>query len=309
MNMNKIQAELHIEIIKKCILTCLHCSSNQNPHYTVWSNKNFDKIVNYIERQVNNYDFIVTLTGGEPLLLDNITSIFGRLKRVSNVNLVGIFTAGCIYDENEKIISVNLDKATSFKQVGLDFCYVSLFSHLQTIHDRITQTTDSHKMTVDTIKNLIKSGIVTRINCPITKLNTVNLINFITYCETLNVDEVRFLRLVNHGRAIKNWGEIGLERQLQKDIIEQAINEAEKAKVNIKISVAGFPEKWNCRPFNIGSGCQAGKGLFYIDESGDIYPCASKKLNKRYLLLSLKKEKYNHHIEIKTPKYICSQDE
>lgn len=307
--MNK-KAELHIEITKRCSLNCIHCSSNQYSNDT-WTSRNFDKVYNFIEQNSSFFDFIVILTGGEPLAYKNISITIDCANKLHNVNSIGIFTSGCIVNNKHNLEEINLNQAIKLKKSGLTFCYVSLYSHIKSIHEEITKVKGSYDKTIKSINNFVRAGITTNINCPLTKLNAIKTTEFIEFCLYLKIKELRFLRLVRHGRAGDNWEQIGLTREEQKKVIKEILTENKQTEKNISISIAGFPEINNCRSLVSGRGCQAGKRLFYMDENGSIFPCASKKLDKKAELLSIKngdRSLYNKSDHSSSDCKICAQD-
>ena len=119
------------------------------------------------------------------------------------------------------------------------------------------------------------------------KYNQRGIEKVIYFLNELGVKEVRYLRLVRHGRAERNWKLIGLSKNEQSTILERAIKSITKNGLKIRITVAGFPEKWDCRPFETGEKCQAGIGLYYIDSKGRVFPCACKKRNQLYFVCNI----------------------
>lgn len=306
-----MRSELHIELTKKCFLKCLHCSSNQEKLEVSWVIKNFDKIIEFIESNSKIYSFIVSLTGGEPLLLDNLSDVIKNLSKIANIESIGIFTCGCKNTNDKKIIPVSYNTTKMLKECGLRFCYVTLHSHNSVLHDLMTNTKGSFTCAIKSLSNFKKSGLYTGIHYPITSLNLSEVCQIISLCDSLKIDELRLLRLVKHGRAIENWSKIGLNKQQQKDVINKLLKFTKKIKSRLKITIAGFPENWDCRPFLIGPGCQAGIGHFYLNDNGELYPCAAMKLDHKSKILSLmnNSKKEMLHISRKVNQsFLCAQD-
>ena len=61
--------EIHVELTNKCILNCKHCSSLANK---CTNELEFDDILNFIEKLGDEYNIRLILTGGEPLLKQNL---------------------------------------------------------------------------------------------------------------------------------------------------------------------------------------------------------------------------------------------
>ncbi len=305
-----MKSELHIELTKQCFLNCLHCSSNQTKKDLTWNQSNLEKIIKLIEYNSKEYSFIVTLTGGEPLLLENIVEIVQKLKAVKNIEAVGIFASGCLPDENRNIKPVSENLIQELKSAGLDFIYFSLYSDINKDHDLITDQQGSFKYTESSIKKFANSSIYVGVNSPISTVNVNRLNQLYIYINDLEVDELRLLRLVKHGRAKDNWEKIGLTKEKQKQALDKFLEKARVNNLRSKITAAGFPTIIDCRPFEIGRYCQAGIRHFYLNDNGQLYPCAAVKLDKAKLLLDLKNDDNNLVMKRRTQQFQlkCAQD-
>lgn len=282
--MNKrSEIEVHIEIISRCILECIHCSSEARVktkrHYLPLVN-----IIDYIRRTCLSANTRLFLTGGEPLVLAELSEIINELGKLNGIIYLGLFTSGVLTDELGRLKAVSAERARELRQKGLIGCYLSIYSHDEHIHEDITKVHGSFQCTLESVSNLIKAGIETRVHCPVMKVNYRSLTETSLYCAEKGIKEVRFLRLVKHGRAKKNWLQIGLTEDEQKDAIVRTLKDLRALGSDIRVTVAGFPDLFDCRPFNIGRKCQAGIGLFYINWKGDIFPCACKKRDPKFVL-------------------------
>lgn len=278
--------EIHFEIISQCGLNCVHCSSESDIKQST-QQLTPEKIANFIRSISKDVKLYISLTGGEPLLSNQFSPILNTLNQFNNINQIGLFTSGCIVTDKGKIQSINEKLSMTLKEIGITFCYVSLYSHLSNIHDLVTRVPGSHKYSIRSIRNLLYNGIDTKVNFVLMKYNQKEIKKVIFFLNHLGIKEVRFLRLVRHGRAKKHWGLIGLNKDEQKVILQKAINSVMKDNLKIKITVAGFPEIWDCRPFGIGKMCQAGIGLYYVDRKGSVFPCACKKREESFSLINI----------------------
>ena len=278
--------EIHFEIVSKCWLNCIHCSSESDIRRDGHCLSSL-KIENFIASIGSDIELYVCLTGGEPLLSNQFLPMVRRLRQFSNIKRIGFFTSGCLGTEVGGINAIDERMSKELKEAGVGFCYVSLYSHLNHVHDQITTVAGSHKFSLESIRNLLKNGIEAKINLVPMKYNKNEIEKTVYSFNELGVPEVRFLRLVRHGRAEKHWKLIGLKREDQRAMIERAIKSAEEMGLRIRITVAGFPEIWNCRPFETGEKCQAGIGLYYIDSKGRVFPCACKKRNQLYFVCNI----------------------
>ena len=280
------KVEIHFEIISQCGLNCVHCSSESNIEKIEGHlfPARIEKFLKSIGEDVTLY---ICLTGGEPLLSDQFFPILGRLKEFGNIKGIGFFTSGCVVTEQHGIKAISEKTSLRLREAGITFCYVSLYSHLANVHDSVTGVSGSYNLSILSIRNLLSSGIETRVNFVPMKYNQRGIEKVIYFLNELGVKEVRYLRLVRHGRAERNWKLIGLSKNEQSTILERAIKSITKNGLKIRITVAGFPEKWDCRPFETGEKCQAGIGLYYIDSKGRVFPCACKKRNQLYFVCNI----------------------
>lgn len=262
--------EIHAEITNKCILSCKHCSSIAN---TSVDEIEFNELIKFIEKVSNGYKIRLTLTGGEPLLRDNLEELLIEIQKLNKDIDVGLFTTGLIKDKDE-IRSIEVNEIRKLKDLGVKFVFISVYSNNKESHDTITQSSLSFEKTMESIKRLVNVGIETNINLPLMKINVMNLKEIIDYLKELNVNEIRLLRLVNHGVAEKNWSDIGLTNQEQIDAIKNIENYFDE-----QISLGGFLEFMSCQYLGKDRRCLAGKNKFYIDNSGNVYPCGAVKLN------------------------------
>lgn len=260
--------EIQIEIEKSCLLTCRHCSSTR--HDSIPSTSQSRRhLIEFVKKIPNNV--YLSMSGGEPLLNKDIFEIANDLSR-SRTNLnIGIFTSGLI-NENNTTAHVPLEMAVRLKDSGINYSYVSVYHKYEKLHDYITNRPSSFKKTLNTINNFLHVGIDTKVHLVVNKINVEALQDIIQFLGSLGVTEVRLLRLVRTGRAITNWESIGCSTEQLTSSIVNIYNI--KDKFPLQITFSGIPELTACRPFKDSIKCQAGIQLFYIDFSGNIFPCA-----------------------------------
>lgn len=266
------QIDIQVEITNKCILKCKHCSSIANTNHIELDTTTFIKFLNRIssDRKIK-----LTLTGGEPLLRFDLEELLEAIKNLNREIEVGIFTTGLV--KSGKIIeSISENKIRRLISLGLTFAYISIYSNEDVEHDSVTKEPLSFIKTIRAIKNFITLGVETNINLPLMKLNVYKLDKIIEYVKDIGVNEVRILKLINHGVASDNWNDIGVDKKVQLN----AISKIDLSK-DIKISFGGFLEIMSCQYISEDKKCLAGKNKIYIDNYGCLYPCGSVKLNKK----------------------------
>lgn len=275
--------EIHFELENRCSLMCRHCSSNASAK-GIEFDYSIEKMIDFLS--AISEEKMVFFTGGEPLLNKDFENILMLIKkRVSNVS-VGIFTSGIVsVDGNIQAVSDN--QAKRLAKLGLKTCYFSVYSHDAKVHDWMTQTQRSFNLTKESIENLRNAEIEIRFNTVITKLNKDCIDKIIQLALFWNVEEVRLLKLIKHGRACFCWNEIGLSENEYRNTVKDILNK----KHNMRITASSAIDIIACRPVENSVACQAGSKLLYVTFNGDIYPCASVKNNITFCIGNIKKKR------------------
>lgn len=265
--------ETHFEIEKQCGLSCRHCSSlNIRPCAARGYSK--DDIHNMLSL-LRQYNLEVSLTGGEPLLCHDLEDIVYAIASSKLTVKIGLFTTGLL-TVNGAIFALPVNTARTLKQKGVAFCYISIYSADEQIHDKMTQRKGSFALTQEAIKRLLNAGIDVRFNTVIYSENENHLNQIIDYAKEIGSSEVRLLKLVNHGNARNNWD--ALSTRLTDLDYKNIINGLKQRYSNsISITVSSMPGIVPCRPSKNSSRCQAGSRLLYVAFDGFVYPCACTK--------------------------------
>jgi MoaA/NifB/PqqE/SkfB family radical SAM enzyme len=150
---------------------------------------------------------------------------------------------------------------------------------------------------------LIDAGIDVKINLVLNKYNYLELDEIIKRICGLGVKEIRLLRLVCGGRAKENWDDIGVTYRQQNEQIARILDKLDE--YHFKITIAGFPEKYPCRPFDAARKCQAGLNILYITYQGNLFPCACVKNNQKHLIGHISNDKEIKTFLEKTRKIKC----
>lgn len=271
------QIELHLEISSGCLLNCIHCSSSWVSAESCTSVSVLNSLDSFLSTAPPDCELSICLTGGDPLLCPDLEDVLRRCASCTQVRSLGLFTSGCTTKDSTGLFGISASFALKLAKLGVSFAYISLYSHIATNHDAITQVSGSHATTLFSIKNLVAAGIDVRIHFVPMRINLNDFYKLTALATQLGISEIRLLRLVKHGRATDNWLEIGLDFNSQKRFVQKAIEYVDACKLPIQITVAAFPQMYDCRPFPTGAHCQAGLRLFYIDHDGWVFPCACAK--------------------------------
>lgn len=266
--------EIHFEIENKCLLRCRHCSSyatdcGKTMRYTI---KDMIEFLNIFSGRKD-----IFLTGGEPLLYEQIQTVISELaNELQNVS-IGAFTTGII-ERHGQLCSISKEQAHNLAELGLKMCYFSLYSADADEHDWMTGIDGSYDLTLESIARLIEQNIEGRINLVVTKSNREKVDDIIELAASIGCTEVRLLKLIKHGKAANCWSDIGLTDFEYCGKVKDVVGKYR----NIEITAAGCVDILPCRPFKDALGCQAGSQLAYVTYEGDVFPCASVKNNPHH---------------------------
>lgn len=254
-----LKAPLRItwDITKKCNLFCLHCYNRSGSSDNELNLQEIKKILkNIIESDI----FIVTLSGGEPLLKKELWFILEILN--DNGIKTNLITNGTLLDEK---ISEKLSKYVSDVQISID--------GLKKTHDHQRGVEGTFDRAIQGCKYLIDNGVHVSLNTVITKNNMKEISDIIELSLNLNVDAYRVTRFIPMGRGMEHR-DLLLSPKEFKTVFEYLLKKRKelKGKLNIipdeslgfyGVSVDGL--KWE--------GCLAAKTEMGVDHMGRAFPC------------------------------------
>ncbi len=247
----------------KCQNNCVHCYAG-GPHETAeLSTAQWKEIIDRVHKIGV---FIVTFTGGEPTLREDLPEL---LLYAQNSGIVtGLITNGRRLKDKSYV--ERLEKA------GLDFVQVTLESHKANIHDLMTATKGSWKETVAGIKNVVPTHIYATTNTTLSKYNAAEFLDTMDFLKELGVAAFGCNSLIYSGKA----SAIGKEFALPLDTLNELL-----PKIRDKASQLGLKFLWYtptqyCRfdPVKLGLGvksCTAANINMCVGPNGDVYPCQS----------------------------------
>ena len=293
--------EIHFEIENRCLLKCRHCSSyaNNDGLPMEYSIEDMMRFLSKVEEEKT-----ILLTGGEPLLYPKLDDLLDTLNtRLTSVK-VGLFTTG-IMENGKKLDSISETYAKQMASKGLKMCYLSVYSTQEEIHDWMTNRTGSFEMLKRSVFHLKDAGIEVNFNSVVSKKNKKSLGEIIDMAADWKINEVRFLKLIKHGRANACWEEIVISEEEYRDCVRNIVCRKNSVYVSASGVVDLIPCRWPCER----EVCPAGRNLLYITYHGDVYPCASVKNDPAYRIGNIKNvdlwEKYRLFCEKRKEDILC----
>lgn len=150
----------YIQVIRSCNQKCLFCSNPDNEQI-----KDIKSVYENIDKLIDlGYDGII-LTGGEPTLYPYLIDAIKYAKQKGiDVRLI---------TNGQRICDINYLK--ELKAAGLKLIHISLYSYKPSIQDYLTQTKDSLRNILRSLKNAIVLGVDVNINTVINAYNANHL--------------------------------------------------------------------------------------------------------------------------------------
>ena len=204
---------------------------------------------------------MLTFTGGEPTMREDLAELVGYAKRfVTRLNTNGV--------------KLTPELAKSLREAGLDSVQVTLYSHDESIHNDLVGC--SHfSDTVNGIKNAVEAGLDVSVNTPLCKKNA-NYAQTLEFVRSLGVSFVTASGLICTGMADVNHEEYDLTSDELYDIIKNAKEYCDSAEMEIDFTSPGLiaSEKLEALGMNVPM-CGAALSNMAIAPDGTAVPCQS----------------------------------
>lgn len=204
---------------------------------------------------------MLTFTGGEPTMREDLAELVGYAKRfVTRLNTNGV--------------KLTPELAKSLREAGLDSVQVTLYSHDESIHNDLVGC--SHFFdTVNGIKNAVEAGLDVSVNTPLCKKNA-NYAKTLEFVRSLGVSFVTASGLICTGMADVNHEEYDLTSDELYSIIKKAKEYCNSAEMEIDFTSPGLvaSEKLEDLGMNVPM-CGAALSNMAIAPDGTAVPCQS----------------------------------
>jgi radical SAM protein with 4Fe4S-binding SPASM domain len=247
----------------RCQNNCVHCYAG-GPHKVPELTTAEWKTV--IDKLNEVGVFILTFTGGEPTLRDDLSELlqYAQTKGI----VTGLITNGRKLKDKEYVAL--LEKS------GLDFVQITLESYKPTVHDVMTGAMGSWKETVVGIKNAVKSKIYVSTNTTLSKQNAGHFLTTIDYIHEFGVNAFGCNSLIYSGKAPKASNEFALTTGELKELLPQVRDKAQM----LGLKFLWYTPTQYCEfdPVQLGLGlksCTAAMINACVGPNGDVYPCQS----------------------------------
>ena len=259
--------EVSIEIIRRCLNNCMHCSSMSGPacREMIPLNK-FKEVVQHAKMLGAE---TICLSGGEPFLHEQIIE---RIEYVSQIGLnCFVYTSGIVEDRG-RAISISTDIFSRISTTVTKVIFNVEASREET-YDLIMGTTGCFEIMKTSISNAVATGIHTEAHFVPMRLNINEIDATINLCKLLGILTISFLRLVPHGRAALHANKLCLTYPemcaIKKQLRELSETYGSAIRIGVPLSTDEVCHK-----------CEAACGKINIRYDGRVFPCEVFKNNQ-----------------------------
>lgn len=255
--------QISIEIIQKCPNNCLHCSSVSGMGCTLKIDT--EKVKEIIDSAKILDTQAISISGGEPFEHDGLMDIVEYAKR--NNIAVYIYTSGIVSDIDGSAKSLNINFLKRLHNAAVDKLIFDLPAIDEEMYDTMMGTKGYQKFVLESIKKSKQTGIFTEIHFVPTKVNVSDIDHILTFAKDTGIDRVSFIRLVMHGRAIKNKDMLLLSDEDEKRLKVKLNDLLHDSRVRVGIPLQLDGEEH----------CYAGRGKLCIRYDGRVFGCETFK--------------------------------
>jgi len=139
-----VPISVHVDLTWRCNERCIHCYLDHDDQ----GEMTFAEINGLLEQMADAGVFLLTLSGGEPLLRKDFFAIVRRAREL--MFNVKVKTNGILIREKQ---------AATLRELGVENVQISVYSHRAEIHDAITKAPGSLKRTTRAIEFLVAQGL------------------------------------------------------------------------------------------------------------------------------------------------------
>ncbi len=204
---------------------------------------------------------MVTFTGGEPTMREDLAELVGYAKKmVTRLNTNGV--------------NLTPELVKALKAAGLDSVQVTLYSHDEAVHNALVGS--SHFAdTIQGIRNAVAAGLDISINTPLCKKNA-NYETTLAFIHSLGVPFVTVSGLICTGMAGINHLEYDLSGEELFKIVRQAKSFCSTHEMEIDFTSPGLIERERLEELGMNVPiCGACLSNMAIAPDGTVVPCQS----------------------------------
>lgn len=260
------------EVTPRCNANCLYCYNVWKAHPDYPRAEPDERGLLCVLEAIMKSDrvTVVSLTGGEPLLLGNLVLEMGAMARLSgkSVNLV---TNGAL---------MKRPFARNLKRLGIKPIEITLLSAREDVHNFL-QRAGTFRGAVDAVRTVADVGGEAMVGIVGTRANIPLLRETLEFARSLGARGAMFTRFNPGGEGLRHWRELGPSKEDLRSAMRTLMEFADEnpdltitCGVPMPPCVLGFTDYGRVR---VGY-CNAGGDLIAIDWLGNLRPCNHSSL-------------------------------
>jgi radical SAM protein with 4Fe4S-binding SPASM domain len=283
------------EVTQSCNSNCKFCYNiwKENPQYpkgelsVLQIKALFDKFFVGVPTQS------IFLSGGEPLLRDDLEDIVAYLK--SKKLFVGVCSNGLLLTQ---------ERVKMLVDAGVDQFEVTLLSAKPDMHNELCGCATLFEHACEAISNILHYKVNMRIAFVATKLNIHSVGEVLDLSFKLGVKALAFYRFTPTGRGLINCSSLLPSQEQLNSALDTMDEKSAQLKIKINLGIPFEPCLVQKKPKNIlFTYCQAGRRKLTIDSLGNLRLCEQDSrilgnLFRRNLAMLVLREKIKG---VKTP--------
>lgn len=264
----RVPITFEIEVTARCNNDCRHCYINlPADDLNARARELSPGEIEDIAREAASMGAMwCLLTGGEPLLREDFSEIYLRLKRLGL--LVSVFTNACL---------VQMEHVELFQKYPPRDIEVTMYGATEATYERVTRRPGSFQAFVRGLDRLLSGGVKVRLKAMALRSNVHELQELARFCRARTRDYYRFdplLHLRFDGDAVRN-AEILAERLAPDEIVEVESADEERLGALKKGCDKFILTRSPCHEGSYLFLCGAGRGSFTVSYDGRFRLCSS----------------------------------
>jgi radical SAM protein with 4Fe4S-binding SPASM domain len=254
---------MDLALTYRCENKCLHCYAG-GPHET----KELATIdwVHILEKLHSTGIPHVIFTGGEPTFREDLRELIKHTQKLGLVS--GLITNGRRLK--------NAPYLDSLVTAGIDHIQITLESHREQVHDKITGVPGSWRETVQGLKNAIATPVYTLTNTTLNQYNVDHITQTIDFLYDLGLTQFACNGLIYSGEAPKIANEFALNEADLYPVLTAITNHAQLRGMDFIWYTPTQFCVFNPLELELGiKSCSACRISMCVEPDGQVIPCQS----------------------------------
>ena len=255
------------ELTDRCPLACGHCSVSAGAAKSqIIPLQFFRRAVDLVRGKGCN-DII--LAGGEPFSFSDF-DLYAMHAHQSGA-VVSVLTSGITFRDGAAE-SVAVDAYKYYREIGVSRAVFSIYADNSAVHERITQTPDSWRLTLKSMDNARAAALECEINFIPMKPNWRHLEGVLNLATGHDATRVNCLRYVPQGRGLGNQIFLQLDKQ-EEQAFADSVTELLKTDLGTGLRIGRSFEK--LIPWAMDQRTLSKRSL-HVTTLGDVLPSADR---------------------------------